>query len=119
MPDGKASARQPSSIGNFVRTSLQQYRSQLLDLSSRNPLISFRHSERSRSHIRIVDEIPEILFSKLEAGKQLTFIAVPEPVLVPPDEQNPMFQSALREMKRNDQEYAKQLTELGPSPSDR
>jgi hypothetical protein len=40
----------------FVREIIQRYRTKLLDLTSRNPLISFKHSERSRSQIRVVGE---------------------------------------------------------------
>jgi len=56
-----------------VRGVIEQFRTKLLDLTGRNALISFRHSERSRSNIRVVDEIPEKLFGKLDAGKQLFF----------------------------------------------
>lgn len=53
------------STDTFVLSIVQQDRTKLLDLTSRNPLISFKHSERSRSHIRVIEEIPEKLFNKL------------------------------------------------------
>ena len=43
----------------------EQCRKKLLELTSRNPLISFRHSERSRSHLRVIEDVPERLFSRL------------------------------------------------------
>src|SRR5579864_7265630 len=126
MPEAQGSARQSTSAtaeavqaitGSFVRNTLQQYRAKLLDLSSRNPLISFRHSERSRSHLRVIHEAPELLFSKLQNGKQLSFDAVPEPVLIPEDEEATRFQNAFRELKRTNEEFAAKTAELGPSPS--
>jgi Protein of unknown function (DUF4011) len=106
-------------IDKFVRDTIQQYRSKLLDLSSRNPLINFRHSERSRSHIRIVDEAPELLYEKLAAGRELTFAALPDPELVPKEELMPLFDAALRRAKREDEEYLAAIRELPPNASDR
>lgn len=103
----------------YVRNVIQQYRTKLLDLTRKNPLISFRHSEKSKSHIRVVDEIPEALFGKLATGKQLTFIPLPDPELIPSDETAPEFLRLLREAKAEDQEYKQALSEIGPSPSAR
>ncbi len=106
-------------IDDFVKAAMEQYRAKLLDLSSRNPLVNFRHSERSRSHIRVVDEIPEKLFEKLESSRQLWFDPLPDPVLIPPDEERPLFTQALRNAKRTDERYNKALEAVGPTPSDR
>src|SRR5579884_1336260 len=114
----QATGGQPSTDG-FVREVIQQYRTKLLDLTSRNPLISFRHSERSRSHIRVVDEIPEKLLRKLDAGKQLFFEPLPYPEPAPSDELTPMFQTLLHTEKREEQEYKEAVNELGLNPSPR
>ncbi|HEU5232236.1 MAG TPA: DUF4011 domain-containing protein [Terriglobales bacterium] len=116
---GHGTSTAQSSTDGFVRNVIQQYRTKLLDLTGRNPLISFRHSERSRSHIRIVDEIPEKLFGKLDAGKQLFFEPLPDPELTPSDESTPMFQTLLRRGKAEDDDYRTALKELGPNPSPR
>jgi very-short-patch-repair endonuclease len=118
MADAGAT-EQSAAIDNFVNTAIQQYRQKLLDLSSRNPLISFRHSERSRSHIRVIDEIPETLFSRLSMSRQMTFEPLPYPDLVPPDERLPMFERAVQNARRTDEQYKEKLAELGPNPSDR
>ncbi len=117
MAQGTATT-QPST-DEFVRNVIQKYRTKLLDLTGRNPLISFRHSERSRSHIRIIDEIPEKLFGKLEAGKQLFFEALPDPDLIPADEFSSTFQTLLRRAKTQDNAYKEALSELGPNASPR
>jgi hypothetical protein len=119
MSDAVAPAPAVGSIDDFVSTVLRQYRLKLLDLSSRNPLINFRHSERSRSHIRLVNEIPEILFSKLENDRQLSFDPLREPEYIALDESTAMFEHALRAAKRDDQRYKEGLVQLGPNPSDR
>ena len=106
-------------IDSFVRGVVQQYRAKLLDLSSRNPLINFRHSDRSRSHIRIIDEIPEIVFEKLISGKQLTLSSLPDPELEPADELSASLQAAFRRARATDEKYKSGLAELGPNASDR
>jgi very-short-patch-repair endonuclease len=116
---GQDPAHVHESVEGLVQTAVHQYRSKLLDLSSRNPLVSFRHSERSRSHIRIVEEVPELLFSKLEAGRELAFEPLSEPVLIPDDEVTPDFEAALGKAKREDAEYQEALIKLGPSASER
>lgn len=60
-------------------SSLAQLRDRLLDLSSRNRLLSFRHHAGARSHIRIIDEHPQELFRRLRRDKPLTFRPLPPP----------------------------------------
>lgn len=103
----------------FVRDVIQKYRTKLLDLTNRNPLISFRHSERSRSHIRLIDEIPEILFKKLADGRSLRFEPLPDPELVPPEENSPQFKDRVRTAESEDQAYQQAVAELGPNASPR
>lgn len=104
---------------SFVRQVVQQYRTKLLDLTNRNPLVNFRHSERSRSHIRVVDELPERLFGKLSNGKQLSFESLPDPDAIPRDETTSMFVGLVKRAKTEDQVYKDALAEIGPSPSPR
>jgi hypothetical protein len=118
MVQGPASIN-PSNVDDFVQNAIAQYRAKLLDLSSHNPLLNFRHSEKSRSHVRVVDEIPEKLFERLDSGRQMWFDPVPEPVLIPSDENLPLFQEALRKAKRTDETYKKDSGDLGPNPSER
>lgn len=110
---------QTPAIDEFVKNSIQQFREKLLDLSSRNPLLNFRHSERSRSHIRIVDEIPEVLFERLSASQSMTFVPLPYPELFPPDERLPLFERAFQQARRTEEAYKSKLSELGPHPSER
>ena len=63
----------PSRQENPVKESIENYRKKLLDTSKRNPLISFKHQERSRQQIRVIDELPNVLYEKLDNGKTLQF----------------------------------------------
>lgn len=56
---------------------LERLRTKLLDLSTTNRMLSFRHP--SASCIRVVDELPEVVFESLLQGNQLTFEHVEEP----------------------------------------
>lgn len=103
----------------FVLDVIEGYRKKLLDLTSRNPLISFKHSERSRSHLRVIHALPEVLFNKLVSGAELTFSPLCNPDLIPPDEDTPIFTTLLRQAKTEDQAYRESLAELGPNPSTR
>ena len=85
-----------SSIDAFILEVIEQDRAKLLDLTSRNPLISFRHSDRSRSHIRIIGEIPERLFNRLISGRELAFKPLPDPELIPPMEEASIYVEPLR-----------------------
>ena len=119
MQQRAAATKRDDPVDDFVRKTIEQYRAKLLDLSSRNPLVNFRHSDRSRSHVRIVDEIPEKLFDKLAAGQRLTFDPVPEPELMPADESLLPFELAVQKAKRENEDYCKAVAELRPNASDR
>ena len=56
---------------------LDRLRTRLLDLSTTNKMLSFRHPRASC--LRVVDELPEILFRSLLDGDHFTFEAVAEP----------------------------------------
>ena len=58
---------------------LEESRRRLLDLTNRNRLLNFRHSDSSRTHIRVIDELPEVLHETLGSGRALTFRPVAEP----------------------------------------
>ena len=65
------------SIEGTTKRLIEDLRRRLLDLGSRNKLISFSHSQRARTHIRLY-ELPNILHGKLAEGKRLSFICLPE-----------------------------------------
>ena len=62
-------------------------RRRLLDLSTRNRLLSFSFGARARQ-VRVVDVLPDALYQRLVDGKTFVFRALPETDLVP-EESNP------------------------------
>ena len=97
---------------DFLADQVAKLRQKLLDTSRRTNLISFNHSPRSTTHIRIVDEVPENLWKKLESNSTLTFKSLPKLQEEPPDEKTDDFQQALAEAKLNDEEYIENLNKL-------
>ena len=89
----------------FVKECVERYRTKLLDTSKRNPLISFNHSERSRQHVRIIDELPDFLYGQFLDGKIFTFRALPEEDEIPSDEKTIRFRRRLVQAKLTDEEY--------------
>lgn len=92
-------------------------RAKLIDLSRRNPLVSFKHSERGATYLRIVDERPDLLFDMLSEG-QMRFEALPDDDVVPPDEQTDDFLIALERARLTDPAYLKAIEGLGEDEED-
>ncbi|MGA9722669.1 MAG: DUF4011 domain-containing protein [Candidatus Binatus sp.] len=87
-------------------------RMRLLDLSNGNRLLNYKFSNRSRRHVRLVDELPDKIIDKLAEGKRLTFKSLPEPDDEPEDEKSDEFLLALEQAKRSDEEYLLALRNL-------
>jgi very-short-patch-repair endonuclease/preprotein translocase subunit Sec61beta len=60
-----------------IRKGLEKMRLRLLDLTARNRLLNFRHTKKGA--LRVIDELPDQLFSSLLDGKELRFQAVSRP----------------------------------------
>ncbi len=58
-------------------TALESLRKRLLDLTTRNRLINYKHSKSSS--LRVIDELPDNLVERLLAEKELRFLPIPEP----------------------------------------
>jgi len=103
----------------LVRATIEKLRAKLLDLSLSNRLLNFKPSEKSKNHIRIIEEIPETLFAKLEAGKELNFAWIEEPDQEPADEKTQEFIEEFKQAEKADTLYLEQLEKLGKRPSRR
>ncbi|MDI9336048.1 MAG: DUF4011 domain-containing protein, partial [Gammaproteobacteria bacterium] len=62
---------------NFSFNSLESIRKRLLDLTSKNNLLNYRHPKVSC--IRIIDEQPNQIFESLSNHQKFTFVPIPEP----------------------------------------
>lgn len=103
--------KRASELGRLVEQRVAQLRPKLLDLSRRNPLISTNFSGRSNALLRIVDELPEKVWTKLKAGS-MRFRALPDLENDPKDEEARGFLDALTDAKRLDEKYLAALADL-------
>jgi hypothetical protein len=98
--------------------SIDSLRLRLLDLKNSNRLISFKHSEKGRTHIRIIDELPNVLFDRLSGTVQgLTFRSLPEQPDDPVDEKTEVFELALEEVRVTDAEYLAAIERADDDPA--
>ncbi|MEE9224857.1 MAG: DUF4011 domain-containing protein, partial [Bacteroidota bacterium] len=97
----------------LVERSIEKLRQRLLDLSNRNRLLNYKHSDRARTHIRIIDELPDVLYERLKNDETLSFKALPEPEDEPKDEHTNQFLMRLEQARMSDAEYGREIQELG------
>ncbi|WP_114945276.1 DUF3320 domain-containing protein [Microvirga calopogonii] len=90
----------------------EQLRERLLDMSLRNPMLSYKHRATSKRQLQIVDEVPENVFGLLTDGAALEILPLPEPDETPADERSEEFISALEHAKVADVEHLTQLQAL-------
>lgn len=101
-----------SDIDTLIQTRIENLRPKLLDFSARNPLIQTRFSEKGAAHIRVVDELPDILFHKLKSGQSMRITPLPDLNTDPKDESNEVFQSKAAIARRVDEKYLKEIDSL-------
>ncbi len=100
-----AAATDEHELEAWVRTRIEVLRPKLLDLTRRNPLISTKLTPRSNSHVRVVDELPDVLAFELSNQQSMRFVPLPSLDLDPKDELRPDFRVALAEAHRIDETY--------------
>ncbi len=99
----------------FTEKVLGALREKLLDLTRRNRTLNYKHSDRARTHIRVIDEIPDYLFEAIASGKKMTFKPLPAPVDRPKDEQTQEFKDALDAARLSDEEFRMAMEARSPA----
>lgn len=92
-------------IQEMVKRGILKARDKLIDLTMRNGMLQFRHSETSVRHLRIVDQDLEFLVKALASGHSLDVVPVPPVEQIPRDEDTDKFRAALRDAKAVDPEW--------------
>ncbi|WP_159013289.1 DUF4011 domain-containing protein [Acidisoma sp. S159] len=94
--------------------SIRTLRNRLLDLTARNPLISFPHSRQtgSRTSIRAVNSTIDALFHQLDGDRALIVRSLPPMGTEPDDERTDLFRSALEVARITDEQYQSALSAL-------
>jgi hypothetical protein len=95
----------------FFDNQVATYRKRLLNLSLNNRLLNFKHSERGKNYVRIVNTKPD-LFVQALANNDLDFVALPPLNSEPEDEKTDEFLRALEQAKLTDEIYLKALSKL-------
>lgn len=111
----KISARE---LEDLVRTKIENLRPKLLDLSRRNPLIAAKLGPRSSSHIRVVDELPDVLFFGLSNEQEMELIPLPPIEEDPRDEQTREFRETLINAQLTDEFYIKDMESVARDADD-
>lgn len=102
---------------DWTYEAVAKLRAKLIDLSRKSPLISFKHTSRSASQVRFVDERPDLLFATLTTGT-MGFEPLPGEEQTPLDERTPQFGIAYERARLIDEEFLAATGKLGDNESD-
>jgi very-short-patch-repair endonuclease len=105
-------------LAELVTQKIENLRPKLLDLSRRNPLIATKLSPRSNSHIRVVDELPDILFYKLNNAQTMRLVPLPAIDEDPRDEETRAFREALINARLTDEKYLSEMESVDRDADD-
>ena len=103
-------------MDHLVSQYLEQLRLRLLDITGRNRLLNFKFSERSRTQVRLVDQLPNQIFKKLEQG--ITIDSLPKHPEDPTDEDDDTFRLMLETLRDADEEYIAAVASLDEAERD-
>jgi hypothetical protein len=107
---------EPTDWERAAATRVADLRMRLLDLKNSNRLLNFKFTERSRSHVRIIEASSDAIFANLVEGKRLAFHALPEKSDEPPDEKSDKFLMGLEQARNSDSVYREELEALEDDP---
>jgi len=91
------------------KSMIENLRNRLLDTTNRNKMISFKHSEKQKTIIRIVDLSLSKIVNLLQSGSPFRFQPLPELAEEFPDEQNEEFKIYLSVEQNNSKAWNKLL----------
>src|SRR5439155_8429874 len=105
-------------LAQLVKQKIENLRPKLLDLSRRNPLIATKLGPRSNSHIRVVDELPDILFYKLNNGQEMPLVPLPPIDDDPPHAPTSALMDALINARLTDEQYLVEIESVERNADD-
>lgn len=97
----------------LTQKAIKKFRDNLLDISNRNNLININFNPRFHKTLRIIDEIPDLIFQKLEKNSKLQLVPLPPSPDNPKDEDTPEFKKIFEEEKLVNSNYLKEVEDLG------
>jgi transcription elongation GreA/GreB family factor len=105
-------------LQDLVRAKIENLRPKLLDLSRRNPLISTKLGPRSNSHLRAVDELPDVIFFKLSNGQEMDLAPLPPIEEDPRDERTDAFRETVINARLTDESYVAAMEAVDRNAND-
>jgi very-short-patch-repair endonuclease len=114
----KTQCAKEDSLQELIIQRIETLRPKLLDFSRRNPLVYTKLSHRSSSHIRVVDELPEVLMKCLSTQKEMQFASLPALDEDPKDESTKDFQTKLSAARLNDEIFKAAADLIDPESED-
>lgn len=102
---------------DHMKGKVSRLRENVLNFSKSNKLLNFKHAATTKSYLRVVDELPEIVFQKLSDGG-MAFKALPPWEQEPDDQRTLEFQNALRDAEAENEAHRERLIQLGDNPSE-
>ena len=99
----------------LAKESIKTLRNKILvgSTTNRNRLINFKHNDRRRDQIRIVDELPNEVHEDLLAGKSFVFRPLPEPTYQPKDENTEEFKTEFAKAQKEDESFLNKIKKMG------
>ena len=97
----------------ITQKAIQKFRQNLLDISNRNNLINLNFNPRSNKVLRIIDELPNSVFEKLNNNIKLKISSLPPSSEEPKDERTDKFKKLYEEEKLINEEYLASVSDLG------
>lgn len=116
-PNSAPPAPRHPQMRQWTDQAVAKLRARLIDLSRRSPLIAFKHTSRSASQLRFVDERPDLLFEQLNTGS-VGFEPLPGEEQTPADERTPTFGLAYERARLTDAEFLAATEQLGDAEGD-
>ena len=74
-----------------IDAQIEEFRKQLLGMTLRNHLLHCPHGPRVQAQVRVIDELPDMVFERLEVGGEFSFLPLPVPRDQPDDEDSEEF----------------------------
>ena len=100
-----------------IHAQIGEFRKQLLGMTLRNTLLNCPHGPRVQAQVRVVDELPDVVFERLEVGGDFIFLPLPEPREQPDDEDTDEFLEALASHKSESATYAAAIEQVSTKRS--
>ena len=97
---------------DITKQSIAKFREKLLDLTNRNNFLNLSFNPKSNRNIRIIDELPNVIYERLINDGQFKLISLPNPK-DEKDENSEEFLSKLEYEKLNNKNYLKSIEEMG------